>query len=814
MEIFQTLAMGINGLLKGINPIFSSATKQRNISSFAQKSLAVDVSSWLHKAGYAIADNLVEAVEAAPENLDWKQRHPKIVSSLVKHIQQRCTELFRYANIHTLYLVLDGPRRVPLKADTAQQRSDRRHEHLQKAREFMKQGRREKAAEEYRTCVKVPHDLAKVVLRAIQSPNLKIVMAPYEADAQMTQLALDGQVHAVITEDSDLLVYSAAVGVPFDIITKLNRHTGACEVVSTQWLFGSDNTAESKKPGAAIITYLTQFRQRELACAGQGRRLFVQACVLAGCDYVASLDGIGFITACKHITKHIHRPHEKRFQFILREWRGTANNSTTIDLEEYEELLLKSEAVFYHHYVQKGSGQDMRVAYMLPAQVQDQMPDLAHFKGQLDFLGTDDPSLHGSLNFTFSNTTSITNARWFPSKQSRKSPPKAQPNNSSISNFVKRKPLMSLSKTKTRVNNPYSLSNRDNTPLTKIQSTNQNSHTDENFHIENMIRMVSCDHKVKDKLKVNIHHFESPSNNETTNKSCVANSNKCEILIKPTLDPKMESNNPFAHFFHLEVSSTISNQNEGTPLKGSTLNDDESVPSSYVGVKHNEEEQEEEEVPSSYPQEMQISDHSRTTFSSPVLTGPLMDSSVEEVPSSCPGEQNFTFSVISLSQTTPLIDLTNKSKSPYFSQISNNTAISRRKTQPRSISSLVSTPDSIQSVASPLSVRKRKYAFCLKDLKTSNAVSTSLVTKKCKSPSSQSTTMSIAEDFVTPAPKSRSRAKTSPFRTKSVVRGGVERFREKIINKKSVGKQSKLTDFVKKRSTFIDSRVQDKDFLL
>ena len=118
MEIFQTLAMGINGLLKGINPIFSSATKQRNISSFAQKSLAVDVSSWLHKAGYAIADNLVEAVEAAPENLDWKQRHPKIVSSLVKHIQQRCTELFRYANIHTLYLVLDGPRRVPLKADT------------------------------------------------------------------------------------------------------------------------------------------------------------------------------------------------------------------------------------------------------------------------------------------------------------------------------------------------------------------------------------------------------------------------------------------------------------------------------------------------------------------------------------------------------------------------------------------------------------------------------------------------------------------------------------------------------------------------
>ena len=36
---------------------------------------------------------------------------------------------------------------------------------------------------------------------------MEFVVAPYEADAQMTYLAISGRVHAVITEDSDMLPY-------------------------------------------------------------------------------------------------------------------------------------------------------------------------------------------------------------------------------------------------------------------------------------------------------------------------------------------------------------------------------------------------------------------------------------------------------------------------------------------------------------------------------------------------------------------------------------------------------------------------------
>ena len=41
----------------------------------------------------------------------------------------------------------------------------------------------------------------------LKKENISYVVAPYEADAQMTFLAISKQVDAVITEDSDLIPY-------------------------------------------------------------------------------------------------------------------------------------------------------------------------------------------------------------------------------------------------------------------------------------------------------------------------------------------------------------------------------------------------------------------------------------------------------------------------------------------------------------------------------------------------------------------------------------------------------------------------------
>lgn len=45
------------------------------------------------------------------------------------------------------------------------------------------------------------------VLQALRAAGVEFIVAPYEADAQMAYLAINGLVHAVITEDSDLLPY-------------------------------------------------------------------------------------------------------------------------------------------------------------------------------------------------------------------------------------------------------------------------------------------------------------------------------------------------------------------------------------------------------------------------------------------------------------------------------------------------------------------------------------------------------------------------------------------------------------------------------
>lgn len=52
------------------------------------------------------------------------------------------------------------------------------------------------------------HLSAVLFAQALKERNIKYLVAPYEADAQMAFLARSGAVHAVITEDSDLVAYA------------------------------------------------------------------------------------------------------------------------------------------------------------------------------------------------------------------------------------------------------------------------------------------------------------------------------------------------------------------------------------------------------------------------------------------------------------------------------------------------------------------------------------------------------------------------------------------------------------------------------
>ncbi|GAX13581.1 exonuclease 1 [Fistulifera solaris] len=364
--------MGISGLLVGLK---STACVTGHIRDFAGQAVAVDASSWLHKSVYSIADHYVECVE------NHKTVDRRCIEAASNYIIRRCQEL-SCAGIVRVFLVMDG-QRCPLKAQTNQDREKRRLQNLHQAREYKQLGKYDRMYEKYKTCIKVHPKLGQEVVKEVQRKlkdsriQIQTVWAPYEADPQLIQLCVEGLAQAVITEDSDVLVYSATTYTPVPVIFKLDGQSGTCDIISMNWLFDAKNTSfqvdeQKKKKASGIEAFLQTFSTREERVKGLGVRLFVQACVFAGCDYAPNeLGGIGTVTSFKHIRNNIHRNAEDRFRSILQQCgkQGTP---------EYEVLLRKSETVFYYHPVlDVGTGQ---VKYLNdPYNATEHQPKLERF---------------------------------------------------------------------------------------------------------------------------------------------------------------------------------------------------------------------------------------------------------------------------------------------------------------------------------------------------------------------------------------------------------------------------------------------------
>ena len=101
------------------------------------------------------------------------------------------------------------------------------------------------------------------------------MIAPYEADAQLTYLINTDKVDAVITEDSDLLVFGCHT-----VIFKMNQ-------------YGEGIRIQQKKLSEA----------KEIDLQGWDQTKIRHMCILSGCDYLASLPGIGLKSAHKLLKK-------------------------------------------------------------------------------------------------------------------------------------------------------------------------------------------------------------------------------------------------------------------------------------------------------------------------------------------------------------------------------------------------------------------------------------------------------------------------------------------------------------------------------
>jgi len=171
-------------------------------------------------------------------------------------------------------LVFDGSY-LPSKAGQEAQRRKTRQENKAKGLAFLRAGNRQQALECFQKCVDITPEMALEVIKECRKKGVDCIVAPYEADAQLAYLMKAGIVQAIISEDSDLLVYG-------------------CQKV----IFKMDAYGHGLAVDLADLSKLTKLKLHEFT-----QEKFRHMCILSGCDYLPSIKGIGLQTAIKLLRK-------------------------------------------------------------------------------------------------------------------------------------------------------------------------------------------------------------------------------------------------------------------------------------------------------------------------------------------------------------------------------------------------------------------------------------------------------------------------------------------------------------------------------
>ncbi|GAX72975.1 hypothetical protein CEUSTIGMA_g428.t1 [Chlamydomonas eustigma] len=283
--------MGINGLL----PVLKSIAKSKHIREYHGQHVAIDGFSWLHKGAYCCSRDLCTGV---------------FTDKFVRYCMSRVDMLIQNG-VHPV-VVFDGGR-LPTKSQEEESRRSNRKENLDKALAHLASGNSAAAEEYFQRAVNVNGNMAKQWIEALRERNISFIVAPYEADAQMAYLALNGFVHAVITEDSDLLVY----GCP-RVMYKLDKHGNGEEV-----------------------QYDSLIHNQGLSFVGFTEDMFMATCIMAGCDFLTSLPSIGFKKAHQHM---------KKYRDFVKVCKMLRFNGTAVP-RDYEERFQRALWVFRHQRV-------------------------------------------------------------------------------------------------------------------------------------------------------------------------------------------------------------------------------------------------------------------------------------------------------------------------------------------------------------------------------------------------------------------------------------------------------------------------------
>ncbi|XP_016492485.1 exonuclease 1-like isoform X1 [Nicotiana tabacum] len=323
--------MGIKDLLRFMKPYVESV----HIKKYAGKRVGIDAYSWLHKGAYSCSMELCLNLEG-----DKKLQY-------LNYFMHRIN-LLRHYKI-TPVVVFDGGN-LPCKSRTEDERHRRRKTNRDQAMLKLKEGNVAGAVELFQRAVSVTPSMAHQLIQILKSENIEFVVAPYEADAQLAYLSsLEEEksgIVAVISEDSDLLAYGCPA-----VFFKMDSH-GNGQEVELDRVFSS----------ATLVPSFRHFNQD----------LFTGMCVLAGCDFLPSVPGIGIAKAYNLVSKYRNLD---RVLSILKFEKGDQVP------EDYTKSFKEAVAVFHHARIYDVSLKRTKHLKPVPEQL------LQFLDEELDFLG-------------------------------------------------------------------------------------------------------------------------------------------------------------------------------------------------------------------------------------------------------------------------------------------------------------------------------------------------------------------------------------------------------------------------------------------
>ena len=186
--------------------------------------------------------------------------------------------------IAKVIMVFDGAP-LPIKAEVNNNRRNTRQKHFDAGIALMHEKEFAAAKIAFQKSIQITPLMVYRTVEAIKKmPNahrVECITAPYEGDAQMTDLVKKKIADVAISEDSDLLAY----GCP-SVFYKMNKDGDGDLITLARVLNGQE-------PG------IDRFQLKDWT-----QIRFLEMCIFTGCDYCKNIDGIGIINAYKLMQEH------------------------------------------------------------------------------------------------------------------------------------------------------------------------------------------------------------------------------------------------------------------------------------------------------------------------------------------------------------------------------------------------------------------------------------------------------------------------------------------------------------------------------